>query len=172
MSKPHENPADLFWKKVNKTDGCWLWTGKVAKDGYGQFSVTLPRVGLAVGQPTKQRHVRAHRYSWELTNGHPPPSGLVVLHGCDTPLCVRPDHLSVGTQLENRLDCKNKGRTAKGERSGQAKLSAGQVLEIRRQAKAGVPIADLAKTNGISCPGVYAIINRRTWAHLPEQESA
>lgn len=102
-----------FWAKVDKSGECWLWTGGLDKDGYGKFTITLPP-----GSKPKQRHVRAHRYAWELANNRPFPPALVTLHTCDTPRCVRPDHLRAGTQAENRADCVRKGRTARGENSG------------------------------------------------------
>src|SRR5262245_2091017 len=65
-----------FWTHVQKTDGCWLWTGAVDKDGYGKCLTAE----------------KAHRFSWKLHYG-PIADGLMVCHHCDTPPCVRPDHL-------------------------------------------------------------------------------
>jgi hypothetical protein len=93
-----------FWSKVNK-DGpvlrpelgpCWEWTASLVTGGYGGFSV-------------RRRQTRAHRYSWEETNG-PVPSGLFVLHRCDNPPCVRPSHLFLGTIQDNVDDMMAKGR--------------------------------------------------------------
>lgn len=91
--------ADRFWEKVHKTESCWLWTASV-KDGfpYGQ-----------IGHPGTRTPRRAHRVSWELHNG-PIPAGLFVLHKCDNPRCVRPDHLFLGTQSDNLKDAYSKGR--------------------------------------------------------------
>lgn len=95
--------ADRFWSKVRKSDGCWLWTDKPhAPWGYG-------RLGNAING----KEIKAHRLSWMLHFG-PIPDGLGVLHKCDTPLCVRPDHLFLGTQLDNVHDCVAKGRAAGG----------------------------------------------------------
>jgi hypothetical protein len=89
-----ENRAKGFWPKVRKTrKGCWLWVGPKNTDGYG----IGPRM-----QP-------AHRISFELTKG-PIPEGELVLHTCDNPPCVRPDHLKVGSHYENLLDAYRKGR--------------------------------------------------------------
>lgn len=94
-----------FWPKVNKADGCWLWTGSVTGGGgmqHGQF--TLPR------RPDRtQPHIYAHRLSWELAYG-PIPNGLQVCHKCDVPRCVRPEHLFLGTQFDNLADARRKGR--------------------------------------------------------------
>jgi hypothetical protein len=87
-----------FWARVRKSDGCWEWTGACFKcGGYGQFTIEH-------GQ-----QVRAHRHSWELHNG-PIPKGLWVLHRCDNPKCVRPDHLFLGTCTDNARDMMAKGR--------------------------------------------------------------
>lgn len=160
----------LFWTKVQKSAGCWLWTGGVDKDGYGKFQITLPRDGLPRGAPSKQRHVRAHVFSYELEHG-PVPKGLLVMHSCDTPGCVRPDHLSAGTQKENRVDCKQKGRTARGESSPHAKLTEAQVLEIRRRRQSNdlpttVLVAKLAAEFGVKENAIYFIWSGRTWGHL------
>lgn len=90
-------PSERFWRYVQKTDGCWLWTGHVKKGGYGQFSLT------------HTRPVGAHRYSYELHNGAVP-AGLFVMHSCDTPACVNPAHLTIGTAKDNTADMIAKGR--------------------------------------------------------------
>jgi hypothetical protein len=84
-----------FWAKVNKTSGCWLWTAATIR-GYGQIALN-------------RKPAYAHRLSWELAHG-PIPDGLSVLHTCDVPLCVRPDHLFLGSQQDNLTDARTKGR--------------------------------------------------------------
>lgn len=125
-----------FWSKVKKTNGCWLWTACRDSCGYGQFGVR----GMITG---------AHRFSWFLATGTPP-KGKVVMHKCDVPACVRPDHLSLGTQTQNVLDCVSKGRNGcargdrhgsrthpesrpRGERHTNAKLSDADVVQIRQR---------------------------------------
>lgn len=98
-------PAERFWKYVDKTATCWLWTASVYPAGYGSFS-------HAPG-----KHMGAHRYSWELHFG-PIPDGLFVCHTCDVKTCVRPDHLWLGTSAENTADKVAKGRQARGDASG------------------------------------------------------
>lgn len=88
-----------FWSFVdNPAAGCWEWTGGTTQFGYGAF------------RKDGRIQVNAHRYAWELTYG-PVPVGLYVLHRCDNPKCLRPDHLFLGTHLENMADARAKGRT-------------------------------------------------------------
>ena len=87
----------LFWSKVERSSGCWLWTGtKAASGGYGIF------------WENGNQH-RAHRLSWLLTNGAIP-KGMVVCHKCDNPPCVNPAHLFIGTMKDNVDDMMSKGR--------------------------------------------------------------
>lgn len=92
-----------FWAKVRKLPGpnaCWLWTSVVDHGGYGHIGE-----GVRGG-----RWLIAHRLSWELANGRRVPRGKYVLHSCDTPACVRPEHLRIGTQRENMADKVARGR--------------------------------------------------------------
>lgn len=92
-----EQTAARFWSKVRKGDGCWEWQAKRFDNGYGSFAVS------------RNKNQGAHRVAWELTNG-PIPAGMSVLHHCDNRPCVRPDHLFLGTQLDNMRDMLAKGR--------------------------------------------------------------
>jgi hypothetical protein len=148
--------AERFWKRVEKTAGCWCWTGGRLPKGYGTFSV--PRDD----DSSRNRGVYAHRISWELHNG-PIPDGMVVMHTCDNPPCVRPDHLTLGTAADNLRDMRQKGRgprgdthgwrvhpesVPRGERHWNAKLTAEQVTAIRE--RKGEPVAALAVEYGVS----------------------
>ena len=96
-----------FWKKVQKTNSCWLWMGSSCV--YGHLTINY-------------KSVYAHRFSWEIHFG-PIPKNLCVLHRCDNPLCVNPNHLLLGTHRENMVDRDKKGRQAKHERSENENLS-------------------------------------------------
>lgn len=86
-----------FWAKVDRSGECWTWTACTNRHGYGQFGI-------------RRRHYLAHRVSYALAHG-PFDTALYICHSCDNPPCVRPDHLFVGTQLDNMRDASGKGRT-------------------------------------------------------------
>lgn len=98
MARPLISLEEFFWQRVKKTETCWIWTGKRQKFGYGQIQLGA-----------KGRRVSAHRASWEIHYGLIP-EGLWVLHKCDNPSCVRPDHLWIGTHEQNMIDARRKGR--------------------------------------------------------------
>lgn len=85
--------------RVNKTASCWIWNGCKGKDGYGAITY-------------RQKYMSAHRAAYIVANGLIP-DGMFVCHHCDNKLCVRPDHLFVGTPQDNVLDCVKKGRHSK-----------------------------------------------------------
>jgi hypothetical protein len=125
--KKGKTPEERFWGKVEKGDGCWVWTAAKNHAGYGQ---------LAFGNRPNRRMALAHRVAWELVNG-PIPHDLLVLHKCDNPQCVRPDHLFLGTSADNTHDMDRKGRRRIvphiGEDNGRAKLTAQDVRDIRSE---------------------------------------
>jgi hypothetical protein len=129
-----------FWARVNKTDSCWLWTSHCDKDGYGR----LWRNGY------KQQ---AHRVSWRIAHGYMPDE--LVLHKCDVPACVNPEHLFLGTQKDNMHDAVAKGR--------KGKLSSTDVDEIRRLVEAGVRQKDIARQFDISQQHVNNIVRGYRW---------
>jgi hypothetical protein len=146
MAKPL---ADRFWAKVNKTDSCWLWTGGMYIYGYGKFYVG------------KERAEYAHRMAWQLTHDIITDNTTCVLHQCDNPCCVRPDHLFLGTRYDNVRDMDIKGRR------GTAKLNKIDVLTIRsRYAAGGITHRGLAKQYDVSKGTITFILSHRTWRHL------
>lgn len=130
--------------------GCWLWLGVVNGAGYG-------RVGLG---SREQGMDFAHRVSFRLHKGEIP-SGQDVCHSCDTPLCVNPDHLFLGSRKVNMRDCASKGRVS-------AKLSRPQVLAIRAALKSGRLQKDLAEEYGVHPASIKSIKSGRTWCHVQE----
>lgn len=145
-----------FWAFVSKSDGCWLWIGGKDRHGYGKFTVGLKRNGT---QKTKL----AHRVAWMYAHGTMPQRNL--LHRCDNPQCVRPDHMFVGTQKDNLMDAAQKGRTARGERNGMAKLTEVAVSAIKERRVNGETQLAVAKTYGISRSLVSMIEHGKRWGH-------
>lgn len=103
--------------------------------------------------------------AWMLTNG-PIPDGLQVLHRCDNPPCVRPDHLFLGTIMDNMHDKAQKGRTARGEKNGQAKLTPKQVRMIRKRIAAGETRTAIAADFHVTRTTIYFIATGKKWSHL------
>ncbi len=139
-----------FWSKVQRSDGCWEWQGSLAVGGYGQIM-------------SSRRRCFTHRASWEINVGTIPP-GLHVLHRCDNPSCVRPDHLFLGSHADNMADKAAKGRAAR-ERNGNAKLSEADVIAMRfAHVIAGVTGVSLGPAMGVTVQHANAILRRATWA--------
>lgn len=150
---------DLFWAKVHKGPSCWCWTARKARDGYGKFNMSTGRV------KPKRITVLAHRFAYELTRG-PIPPGMFVMHSCDNPSCVNPEHLSVGTHRANMADMVRKGRQAHTERHGRAKLTTKQVRLMRARHAAGESNASLAREFGIGTGLACMILKGQRWGHL------
>jgi HNH endonuclease len=131
--------------------GCILWQGAKRNEGYGYI--------LDNGEV--RRALSAHRVAWELANG-PIPDGLLVCHKCDVPLCVAIEHLFLGTHQDNSTDAVKKGRTPKGEKSGNVVLTERQACEIIRRRQAGEIIATIAAVFGVSEHCVQSITSGRT----------
>jgi hypothetical protein len=139
--------------------GCWLWKGAPDKDGYG-------RIGI------KKKTFKAHRVSYALHNGDH--GDLMVMHKCDTPPCVNPDHLFIGTAKDNSDDMKKKGRSRpggramKGEANGRAVLSARYVRRLlirHREGKVPSGAAE-ARRVGVHHTTIQNILSGKKWGHL------
>ncbi len=150
-----------FLEKVNKTSSCWLWTGAKQHPKRSQpigYGVMLVR-------PRPRYAMLAHRLSWELFRS-PVPDALRVLHKCDNPPCVNPDHLFLGTQGDNMEDCVSKGRKEKGESHFRARLTESQVLEIRGKHESGIGYPTLAKEYRVGKTTIEDIVTGKTWKHV------
>lgn len=144
-----------FWAKVQKTPTCWIWTAHRDYKGYGQF---------------RSKHIGgfwfAHRLSWIINHGEIMDDSW-VLHKCDNPACVNPDHLYLGTSDDNIADMIIRGRVATGERHSQAKLSNEKVLEIRRLFGSGITnYVRLGEMFGVSRSTIGDVVNRQTWTRI------
>jgi len=109
---------------------------------------------------------RAHRVAWELKKGRPIPDGQCVLHHCDNPLCVNPDHLFDGTHADNVRDRDGKNRQARGVQHGQSKLTDDDVRQIRRDSADGMTQREIAKKFGVSQRAIFFVLRGVTWKHV------
>ena len=137
---------DRFWSRVQvgDEDECWIWKHTVW-ERYGTFW-------------WKDRTQGAHRVAYQIAHGTIP-SGMCILHSCDTPLCCNPKHLTLGTQSENVRDMVRKGRAHR-------KLDEAEVLDIRRRHKAGEGIRALGRHYGVTKTTIQGIVHGRRWRHL------
>jgi hypothetical protein len=147
------NKYTAFLQKVDTKgfdpNACWVFMGAGKGNGYGHVTVDL-------------KQITAHRRAYELFCG-PVPDGLDVCHSCDNRWCVNPDHLFVGTRLENMEDCKSKRRTAGGTRKH---LTERQIQEIRRRLLGGVPPRLVAQHLDVSYGTVTAIMRGDSYGGL------
>ncbi len=145
--------------------GCWIWVAASDQNGYGS---------LRFGGKT----AKAHRVSW-INNRGQIPDGMHVLHKCDVPACVNPDHLFLGTHRDNMRDMMRKGRkdgkktsrtmlergTTRGDRHPKAKLTEADVLDIRSSSSTSI---DLAAKYGVSRYTIRDMrrVKQRNWRHI------
>jgi hypothetical protein len=173
--QPYPDPMIRFWKKVKKTDTCWIWQDKLDKDGYGKIWI-------------RGRNERAHRFIYEQTYGPLPPDHFAC-HTCDVPYCVNPEHLFAGTQLDNVHDAIAKGRWnyekrdsakyTRGAANKMTKLTEEQVREIRRVYKPRRPgrraqseinenptFVELAQRYGVTKGAISGAVKGLTWKQV------
>jgi len=143
---------ERFWSKVKRIPfhECWEWLG-ATRGGYGRLC-------------RNRQWFSAHRISYELTKGMIP-KGMCVCHSCDNPGCVRPDHLFLGTHVENMKDMVKKGRASKrkGSSHPRSKLTENKIVEIRKE---NLSMSKIAAKYGIGKTTVFHILNKNTWNHI------
>jgi hypothetical protein len=159
---------ERFWSYVKKGDECWEWMGNRSAAGYGRLW-------------WKGKMRQAHVVSWWLANGRRP--RLNVLHDCDNRACVRPEHLSTGTQRRNMREAAERGRVhrpvgetngthtrpdcfPRGEERSWSKLTDEKVREARRRVAAGERVYPMAREYGVSGPTLYDAVKGKTWRHV------
>ncbi len=138
-------------------ESCWIWTG-ACTGGYGSFGVGSRTDGSARTMP-------AHRFAWEAYRGNI--NGMWVLHKCDVKLCVRPNHLYLGTHADNTRDAVERGQMArqKGSTNGRSKLNETQAAEIYTRTRNGESPLRLSREFDVARTTVNAIKEGRTWTH-------
>lgn len=151
--------VNRFWSRVQQGESCWLWTGGKA----GQY-----------GQLTLRGHrLLAHRTAWLLTNQEPLAADVVIRHRCDTPLCVRPEHLEAGSAAQNVRDIYERKRRTPGTWSGgtrrpNAVLDDQVVVDLRRAARGGRSIRSLAQEIGVDYTTAHRAVRGIGWTHVDE----
>ncbi len=154
MPKTAVAPEIRFARFVKREEGgCWVWTGSRNASGYGFF-----------GLGRSARGVLAHRFSFAMVNGPIPPK-MCVLHKCDNPPCVNPDHLWLGTQAQNMADKIAKGRQRVGakDRHRLSKITREVAAQIRHERASGKLVKHIAKDRGLCVQTVSDILNGRHW---------
>ncbi len=161
-SPGHEtDPAHLVRRLANgiesANDGeCWEWQRHRNNHGYGKLTIN-------------GHGYYAHRLAYELSKG-PIPKSLDVMHECDNPACINPDHLVVGTRSKNMADCHARGRSRmpnprmRGESNGASKLRASDVPIIRQMLREGRTQATIARQFGVSQTAISAIKRGKVWS--------
>lgn len=150
--------ADRLAMQLDKSTGCWLWTGYVLKSGYAQ----IKRDG---------RSAYVHRVAFELHHGidlaSPKDGGPLVCHHCDVRHCANPEHLFLGTPTDNVQDMIRKGRRVASDQRGaannSAKLTEEQVHEIRRDTRR---LQDIAEDYGVALSTISLVKSHDRWSHL------
>jgi hypothetical protein len=171
---------ERFWQKVNKngplhpTDPklgrCWIWIGARITDKKSKHPYGL------IWNDAHTKRLRVHRVAWQLVKG-PIPKGKSILHSCDNPPCLNPDHLRPGTQTENVQDTVSRGHSLIGERNPMRRLSEDQVKDIRamyppakrtgpRPPKEKEIILRLCKKHSISSNHASRIARGGRWSYL------
>lgn len=150
-----ESDKERFWSYVEKLgneSGCWLWIGGMTDAGYGAFWF-------------KGTTQAAHRVAYLLVNGDIDHS-LDGCHRCDTPCCVNPEHIFLGTEADNYRDSKSKGRNVRGEKHGMSKLTEEDVRSIRFLRDSGIRNSKIAKIFNVTQALIGYIVKRKIWAHI------
>lgn len=130
-------------------NGCLNWTRGVNLYGYGHFKYS-------------QKIVAAHRVSWEIYNQRTIPDGIYILHSCDNPSCINPEHLSLGTHADNMREKSERGRHPL------TTFTRDEVIKIRQIAANDISHSEIARQLGVGTTTINAIANRKTWKHVPQ----
>lgn len=144
---------ERLMSKVIKTEGCWNWTARKTPQGYGRISIN-------------NVNKLAHRAAYEFMVG--PIGDLHVLHRCDNPSCVNPDHLWLGTNLDNVADKVAKGRCSsfRGSTNQKSKLRDTDVIAIREAVQRGIKQRSIAVQYGVTQTQISTISQRKQWRHI------
>ena len=141
-----------FWANTIRVGECIEWNGRIDRAGYGRFYHDGKEQG-------------AHRVAL-LLSGNAVSPGDVVRHSCDNPRCVNPEHLSVGSQIDNVQDRVSRNRSAVGEKHGRARLTREAAAAIAWAFERGERKIDLARRYGVSPRAITYIVKGEHWRAL------
>lgn len=152
-----------IWARVDMSagvEGCWPWRARRMRQKWDYGIVKYDGVEWL-----------AHRLIYTFVFGPIPADKPIVCHTCDNPPCCNPSHLFAGTDLDNRLDAKRKGRTPTGERSGSAKFTWEEIRAIRFLYGSGRSQMSLAREFGTSSSNLHAIVHGKYWKDTGEKRT-
>ena len=140
---------------IRNENGCWDWKGSLSKK-YGS---------LQYGG--KYKSISAHRASWLIHKGEIP-TGIFICHTCDNPICTNPEHLFLGTAIDNVRDMIKKGRKRilRGEKANGAKLTEKEVIKIKELLQDNKSLTFIAKIFGVHIVTIHDIKYKKTWNHI------
>lgn len=159
LSPPMSLSEKLIQGRRIDEKGCWIWTGGLTAGGYGRM--------FADGKDRRSQAV--HRVAFSEFCGEIP-KGMAVCHKCDVRNCFNPEHLFLGTNLDNMRDAAAKGRLPRGERHSAAKLTSDQVIEIREAVRNGASRCSVAKQYECSVSNIINIVEGKTWKSVLPKE--
>lgn len=158
FASPHliESANRRLAERAVRVADCLIWQGCRGSRGYGV---------MAVGKFNKEA---THRLAWAIANGKRPDPGMHVMHSCDTPACINPLHLALGTAKDNQQDCSRKGRknTARGSSHGSSRYTESTIIQAARMFAGGFTYAQISKALGINRGTLTTTLQGRRWPHI------
>jgi hypothetical protein len=147
--------------KIDEETGCWNWQGKIkrTRGNYGQLTIYVRN------RRPQKRTFAAHRISFAFFENQDP-GAMSVMHSCDNPTCINPEHLSLGTHSENMRDMVEKGRSTKGEKNPRSLLSESAVIDIVAKIKLGKGNTEIARELPVSHAQVSNIRSGKSWGEF------
>lgn len=154
----NEIKKEFLKSRMIINNSCWEWQGPLIKNRYGYTTHNFDGT---------KRKITCHRLAYRLWKGDIS-ENLCVLHSCDNPKCFNPEHLHLGTNMENQMEMKERGRERKasGEKCAKSKLTENHVIEIRNLRKNGLKHREISDIFKIGLSTVHYITTYKSWKHI------